>query len=146
MKLRYEIDIDAGRDAVWAMLSSNELRPRWQASVASVNSVSGSPDAIGHVRRVTGTDGRQDVLESITELRRPDFIAVIAEGADHKALVVDRLEASAARRTKWQRWSNVRFRGLKRFSAAFAAGRLRDRMIDDMNRFKLLAETEAESA
>ncbi|MDX1480982.1 MAG: hypothetical protein R3315_04855 [Woeseiaceae bacterium] len=60
-----------------------------------------------------------------------------------KALVVDSFEAVVGSATRWTRWSNRSFRGLRRFTALFEVGDSKERMIEDMNRFKLLVETEA---
>ena len=143
MKLRHEIVIRADRDTVWMLFTTNDRRPDWQPWIASADSVSGSPAAIGHVRRITTRGKPGETLESITEMRRPDFIAVIEESAGHKALVVDNFESVDESATRWTRWSNRSFRGLRRFTAVFEVAGSKERMVDDMNRFKLLVETEA---
>lgn len=144
MKLSSEIDIDADRETVWDAFADFGERPRWQSGLTGVTRLSGEDGALNSSYRLSFEhDGRRfDALESITEVRRPDFLAVIVEDDASRSLVVNTFTQTAADRTRWALWSNTRFRGLAKLGALFRAGSKRERTEYDMHRFKLMVESE----
>jgi uncharacterized protein YndB with AHSA1/START domain len=143
MKLRAEIDIDAGRETVWSAFATPANRPRWQTGLNEVQLISGEAGAVNSSYRLSfGNGSASTAIESITEARRPDFLAVIVEDGRAKSLIVDTFTDAGDGGTRWQRFSNSRFHGIARLGAPFRIGAMRRRIEDDMQRFKLMVETE----
>jgi uncharacterized protein YndB with AHSA1/START domain len=142
MKLNLDIVVDAPREAVWDAIVDPARRHRWQADLSAMEAVSGEPGAVGFVARRVDRQGEAIGLESVSESRRPDFVAFIVEGDDCKALVVHTL-TEAGDGTRWQAWSNTAFRGLARLTALFSTGSLREQLENELQRCKLMIETDA---
>ncbi|MDH4048867.1 MAG: SRPBCC family protein [Gammaproteobacteria bacterium] len=144
MKLKFEITIDASLDKVWAAFDNPDNMKKWQPSLDSftpVSGIPGQPDAVSEL--VYRENGRKIIMtETITERRKPDFLAGIYETEFGKTLVVNRFESIDDNTTRWQSWCNFKFRGVMRFFCLFLAGSIRKRTEADMGRFKLLVETE----
>ena len=83
-------------------------------------------------------DGKWDV----TEKRRPAFIAgnYIPDGSN--AIVVNHVDKVAPQETKWLVFAHYRFTGAMKFFSFFGAGKIRDRTMANMERFKLFVETQ----
>ena len=78
----------------------------------------------------------------VTDKRRPAFIAgnYITDGST--AVVVNHFEKVAPRETKWVVFANYRFTGVMKFLSFLGAGKIRDRTMANMERFKLFVETQ----
>lgn len=148
MKLKFEQEIDASRDTVWAAFDNPDNMPRWQRNLESFKHLSGDAGQPGAVLELTFDEkGRKIVLrETITERRQPDFLAGIYESPMGKTLIVNHFEAIDDNRTRWTAWCNFTFRGLMKVASLFVFGRIRDRTEADMERFKLMVETDRASA
>jgi len=144
MKLKFELTIDANRDKVWAAFDNPDNMTKWQPSLAPftpVSGIPGQPDSVSKL--VYKENGKQIVMtETITERRKPDFMAGVYETDFGKSLVVNRFEAIDENTTRWLSWCNFSFKGVMRFMSLFLAGSIRKRTEADMGRFKLLVETE----
>ena len=144
MKLNYEISIDASLDRVWAAFDNPANMRRWQQNFHSHTHKSGQPGQPGSVGElVFDENGRKVVLkETITERRAPDFLAAIYESGQGSTLVVNHFKAIDANTTHWSSWCNITFRGMMKFMSLFVAGRVRRRTEADMQRFKLMVESD----
>ena len=144
MKLNFEIEIDAAIDDVWAAFTNPDNMGRWMQNFESFRTVSGEPGQPGAVAEVTFNEkGKQVVLkETVSERRDPDFLARSYE-ADHGTThIVNHFETIDDNRTKWTSWCRFSFTGIMRFLAIFIAGAIRKRTEGDMNRFKLMVESD----
>ena len=117
---------------------------RWQPTLKRFDHKSGEPGQTGAVSELTyDEDGRQLVLtETITERREPDFMAGIYESKHGTMLIVHTFEETADGHTLWTSWSNMNFKGLMKLFAIFMVRSIRRRTEDDMQRFKLMVETD----
>lgn len=144
MKLKFEVVIDATRDAVWEAFDDPDNMQRWQPTLASYTHVSGEPGQPGAIAElVYDENGRKiEMTETVTERRKPDFMAGIYETRHGSTLIVNTFEATDDRHTRWTVWSNMNFHGFMKIIAVFIIKSLRRRTEDDMQRFKLMVETD----
>lgn len=144
MKEKFEIIIDANREALWASFVDPDRLGRWRQSLDSFDQKSGEPGQHGAVtEQVHRENGRRIVLtETITECREPDFLAATYESAQVSALIVNHFEPVDDHSTRWTAWCNIHFRGGMKFLSLFAAGPVRRRLQGDMERFKLMVESD----
>lgn len=148
MKLKFETVIEADLDTVWAAFDDASNRARWQQNLESFRYVSGEPGKPGSVSEyVFDESGRKVVLtETITERRRPDFLAGMYESPVSTTLVVNHFKAVDENTTSWTAWCNFSFRGVMKLMSLFTAGTIRKRTEADMDRFKLMVETNRANA
>jgi uncharacterized protein YndB with AHSA1/START domain len=144
MKQKFEIVINASRDKVWAAFHDPANMGRWQANFSSYTHRSGDPGRSGSVAELVFTEnGRPVVLtETITERRDPDFLAGTYESRHGSTLIVNHFEAIDENTTRWSSWCNFQFRGAMKFMSLFAARSIRKRTQGDMERFKLMVESD----
>jgi uncharacterized protein YndB with AHSA1/START domain len=148
MKLKYETVIDASLDTVWAAFDNPDNMTRWQHNLESFTHVSGEAGQPGAVSELVFDEkGRKVVFkETITERRQPDFLAGTYESPMGKTLVVNHFEAVDENSTRWTAWCNFTFRGVMKVVSLFVAGTIRKRTEADMQRFKLMVETDRANA
>lgn len=144
MKLKFETVIDADLDAVWAAFDNPDNMSRWQQNLESFRHVAGDPGQPGAVSElVYDENGKKVVLtETITERRQPDFMAGTYDSPMGKTLVVNHFEAIDDDSTRWTAWCNFTFRGFMKIMSLFVGGMIRKRTEGDMQRFKLMVETD----
>ena len=144
MKLKYELVIDADRDTVWEAFDSTENLLRWQPTLQRFDHRSGEAGQPGAISELTyEEDGRQVVItETLTERREPDFMAGIYESKHATMLHVNTFEETEDGRTRWTSWCNMNFKGLMKLFSIFMIKSFRQRTEDDMQRFKLMVETD----
>ena len=144
MKSKYELIIDADRAAVWDAYDNVDNLKRWQPTLSSYEHKSGDPGAPGSVAElIYDENGRQLVMtETITEHRKPDFMAGIYETSHDTTLIVNTFEQIDDNHTRWVSWSNMSFKGFMRFKSIFLINSIRRRTEDAMQRFKLMVETD----
>ena len=144
MKLNSEIDIDAPVDVVWAAFENPDNTSRWMQNLESITTTSGEPGQPGAMTElVFDENGREVVLkQTVAERRAPDFLAVTFETPGGSMLVVNHFEALDDQRTRWSSWCNFNFTGLMKFFAIFMRGSMRRREEADMQRFKLMVESD----
>ena len=144
MKSKFELIIDADRDTVWNAFENSDQLRRWQPTLLSYEHQSGDlgqPGATAEL--IYDENGRRVILtETITERRKPDFKAGIYESRHGTTLVFNTFEKIDDRRTRWSAWSNMNFRGFMKIMSIFAINAIRRRTEDDMQRFKLMVETD----
>ena len=144
MKVKFETTIDADRDTVWAAFTNADNMRRWQQNHESLVHVSGEPGQPGAVSELTfDENGKKVVLtETVTERRDPDLLAGIYESPHGTTLIVNHFETLDDGATRWTSWCNFTFRGFMKFLSLFVAGAIRKRTEADMQRFKLMVETD----
>lgn len=144
MKLNFEVVIDASLRDVWAAFADTRNMDRWQQNFLSYTQKSGAPGQPGSIAEITyDENGRKVVLtETITERREDAFLAAGYESSHGSTLIVNRFEAVDGSTTRWTAWCNFRFRGVMKLMSLFLGGSIRKRTEGDMQRFKLMVETD----
>lgn len=144
MKLKCETVIDADLNTVWAAFDNPDNMPRWQQNLESFKHISGKAGQPGAVSELVYDEkGKKVVLrKTITERRQPDFIAGTYESPTGKSLIVNHFEAIDDSSTRWTAWCNFTFQGLMKIMSLFVSGVIRERTEGDMQRFKLMVETD----
>lgn len=147
MKLKLQTVIDADLGAVWAAFDNPDNMRRWRQNLESCRQISGQAGQPGAVSELVYDEkGKKVVLkETITERRQPDFIAGTYESPMGKTLVVNHFEAIDDNATRWTAWCNVTFQGFMKIMSLFVSGAIRKRTEGDMQRFKLMVETDQAS-
>jgi uncharacterized protein YndB with AHSA1/START domain len=143
MKARSEIIIDADRDTVWREFDNADNLPRWQSTLKSFTHVSGIPGEPGAVSEIIYKENNREIAltETMTEKRKPAFMAGIYESAWSKAVVVNHFQQIGDNRTLWIVYSNHNFKGLMKFIWIFFRKAIRERTETSMEHFKLLVES-----
>ena len=144
MKLNFEIEIDAPIDDVWAAFTNPDNMGRWMQNFESSRAVSGEPGQPGAIAEVVFNEkGKRVVLkETVTERRDPDFLAGTYDSDTGSTHIVNHFVRVDGVRTKWTSWCRFSFTGMMRFFSIFIGGAIRKRTEGDMNRFKLMVETD----
>lgn len=144
MKLKFELIIDADRDAVWDAFDNPDNRKRWQPTLASYRHQSGEPGQIGAVAELVYQENGRNIImtETITEHRKPDFLAGIYETSHGTTLIVNTFEPVVEGGTRWTSWINMSFRGFMKLLSLFLIKSIRRRTENDMQHFKLMVETD----
>lgn len=144
MKQKFEISIDAGLYKVWSAFDNPDNLSRWQQNFHSYTHKSGEPGQRGAIGELVYDEkGRKTVLrETVTERREPNFLAGMYESDHGSTIIVNHFEAIDENTTRWTSWCNYTFRGLMRFMSLFIAGSISRRTEGDMQRFKLMVESD----
>lgn len=144
MKLNFEIEIDAGLDDVWAAFTNPDNMRRWVQNFESFTPKSGIPGQTGATAEVAfNENGKRVVMrETITERRDPDFLAGSYETDHGTTVIVNHFEAIDESRTRWTSWCRFTMPGLMRLMSIFVGRIVRKRTEGDMQRFKLMVESD----
>jgi len=144
MKTKFEVVIDASREDVWAAFDNPDNVPRWQSRFDGYTLKAGERGEPGSIAELVFDERGRKVrlIETITEKRKPDFLAAVYESPHGSTIIVNHFESLDDGGTRWSSWCNFRFRGLMRFMSLFVAGVIRRRTQGDMERFKLMVETD----
>ncbi len=145
MKMKYEANIHASRDFVWATFDNPDNLSRWQPTLVSFTHQSGEPGHPGSVSElVYNENGKKVVItETVTERQEPQFMAGTYDNAWATALIVNHFEEIDDNTTRFISYTNMNFKGIMKIMSLFIAKSIRSRAEADLNRFKLLVETEA---
>lgn len=145
MKMKHQQIIDASPDFVWAMFDNPDNLSRWQPTLKSFTHKSGEPGQPGAVSElVYDENGKKVVMtETVTERRKPHFMAGTYDNARANSLIVNHFEAIDDETTRFVCYSNMHFKGIMKIMSLFVANSIRKRVEADLNRFKLLVESEA---
>ncbi len=145
MKIRVEAEIRASRDFVWAVFDNPDNLPRWQPTLESFThqtGEAGQPRVSSEL--VYNENGKKiTMIETVTERRKPQFMAGIYESARTTSLIVIHLEEIDDNTTRFVSYTNMKFKGIMRILSLFVGNSVRIRAEADLNRFKLLVETDA---
>ena len=143
MKLNFEQSIGADLQTVWSAFNNPHSKGSWLRNFESLTHKSGSRGQPGAVSELIFNEGKKKVVikETITERRDPTFLACIYRSTHGTTIIVNHFEAVDGSTTRWTSWRNSTFNGMMKFTSFFTASAIRKRTEEDMQRFKLLVET-----
>jgi uncharacterized protein YndB with AHSA1/START domain len=144
MKTKFEVIIGADRDTVWQAFDNPDNMVKWQPTLKSFTHKSGPRGEIGSVAElVYEENGREIVMtETMTEKRKPDFMVGIYESKWGKTLIVNYFESAEGNKTRWVGHANHSFKGFMKLMSLFIHKSICKRTESDMQRFKLLVESQ----
>lgn len=145
MKIRTEVVIDADQKKVWRTFDNRDNLKKWQPTLKSVRAIGGEPGQPGAMTELIYEEKGREVrmVEHLTERREPHFMAGIWESDRGKAIVVNQFEDLGDGRTRWVAWWNHTSRGIRRLLSPFMKNSIAKRIDDDLQRFKLMIESES---
>ena len=145
MKIKVEAEIRASRDFVWAVFDNPDNLPRWQPTLESFTHQTGEAGQPGASSELVYNENGKKITmtETVTERRKPQFMAGIYESARTTSLIVIHLEEIDDNTTRFVSYTNMKFKGIMRILSVFVGNSVRIRAEADLNRFKLLVETDA---
>lgn len=148
MKMRYETVIRANRDLVWETFDNPDNLPRWQPTLKSFTHLVGEPGQPGAVSELVYDENGKKVTmtETVTERRKPHFMAGTYDNDWATSLIVNHFEEIDENMTRFISYTNMRFKGIMKVMSLFVVKSIRARVEADLDRFKLLIETEAAGA
>ena len=117
MKMKFETEIDAGLDDVWAAYTNPDNMTRCLQNLVSHSHLSGEPGQPGAKSKLVFDENGKEVIliETITERRDPNFLALSFE-ADHGVTnVVNHFEVVAENKTRYTSWVRMSLNGFLRF-------------------------------
>lgn len=144
MKVKAQIIIDASHEFVWRVFDNVDNMSKWQPTLKSFTQLSGPAGEPGSkAELIYDENGREIVMtESMTEKRKPDFMAGIYESRWSKAVIVNHFQKLDDNKTLWVVYANHRFKGMKKLMSLFIRKSIRRRTEEDLQRFKLLVESQ----
>ena len=145
MKMKYEADIQASRDFVWAAFDNPDNLSRWQPTLESFTHQSGEPGHPGAVSELVYDENGKKITmtATVTERREPHFLAGTYDNAWATTLIVNHFEEIDDNKTRFISYTNMNFKGIMKIMSLLVAKSIRARAEADLNRFKLLVETDA---
>lgn len=148
MKMRYEAVIKASRDSVWETFDNPDNLPRWQPTLESFTHQAGEPGQPGAVSELIYNENGMKVAmtETVTERREPQFLAGTYDNSWATTLIVNHFEVIDDNTTRFVSYTNMKFKGFMKIMSLFVARSIRARTEADLDRFKLLVESEATGA
>lgn len=111
MKVKSEINIGLDQEALWRVFDDSAKLEEWQPQL------------------------------TVTEQRKPNFIAGICTTRWSQAVVVYHLEPQGENGTKCTVHGNHQFKGLKKLASLFVRQTILNQTEADLQRLKLIAET-----
>ncbi len=148
MKMKYEAEIRASRDLVWATFDDPDNLSRWQPTLESYTHMAGEPGQPGAVSELVYDENGKKVTmtETVTERRKPHFMAGTYDNDWATSRIVNHFEEIDDDTTRFVSYTNMNFKGIMKIMSVFVSRSIRARVEADLNRFKLLVETEAAGA
>ncbi len=145
MKIKVEAEIRASRDFVWAVFENPDNLTRWQPTLESFTPQTGEVGQPGATSELVYNENGKKItmIETVTERQKPQFMAGIYDSARATSLIVIHLEEIDDNTTRFVSYTNMKFKGIMKIMSVFVAKSIRDRAEADLNRFKLLVETDA---
>jgi len=145
MKMTYEAEIQAGRDFVFAMFDNPDMLDKWQPTLDSFRHLAGEAGKSGTVSELVYNEKGKKIVMTVTanERREPQFLAGTYDNAWATTFIVNHFEEVDDKTTRFVSYTNIRFKGFMNIMSFFVAKSIRARAEADLNRFKLLVETEA---
>jgi hypothetical protein len=144
VKLNFDVTIVANLDAVWDAFDNPDNKVRWQTNFHSYEHRTGIPGQPGATAELTFDEkGKMVVLtETITERRDRSFLAGTYESVHGTTVIFNRFEEINGQQTHWHSWRRISFNGMMKVMLLFIGGTIRKRTEADMQRFKLMVETD----
>ena len=148
MKMKYEAEIQASREFVWATFNNPDNLSRWQPTLESLTYQAGEPGQPGAVAELVYNENGKLITttETVVERRKPHFMAGTYDNARATSLIVNHFEEIDGNTTRFISYTNMNFKGVMKIMSFFVAKSIRARAEADLDRFKLLVETEAAGA
>ncbi len=145
MKMTYEAEIQSSRDFAWAIFNNPDMLRKWQPTLESFTLQAGEAGQPGAVSELVYEEKGKKVIMTITvtERREPQFLAGTYHNAWATTLIVNHFEEIDDKTTRFISYTNMKFKGIMKIRSLFVARSIRARAEADLNRFKLLVETEA---
>ena len=145
MKHKTEILIDADLATVWRMFDDVENMTKWQPTLKSFTHKSGTPGQPDGVSELVYDENGRDVVmtETVTARREQSFLGGTYQSKWGTVIIFNHFEETDDGKTHWTSNMNYSFKGFMKIMAFFMRKSICDRSDRDMNRFKLLVETEA---
>lgn len=144
MKHKTDVLIDADLATVWRFFDNPDNMKKWQPTLKSFTHKSGTPgqpDAVSEL--VYDENGREILMtETITARRELSFLGGTYETKWGTVIIFNHFEEVGDGQTRWASNVNYQFRGFMKFMAFFVRKSICSRTDSDMNRFKLIVETE----
>lgn len=144
MKHKTEVLIDADRATVWRIFDDADNMMKWQPTLKSFTHKSGTPGQLDAVSElIYDENGREVVMtETITARREQSFLGGTYESKWATVVIFNHFEQTDDGKTRWVSNTNYMFKGFMKIMALFMRKSICDRSEIDMNRFKLLVETQ----
>jgi len=145
MKIRSEVIIDATLKEIWRIFDNPDNMTKWQPTLKSFRTIEGEQGQPGAISELIYEENGREfrMIEHVTERREPYFMAGTYASDWGTAIVVNQFEDVGMGRTRWVAWWNHRSRGFMRFLSPFMKRSMANRLDDDMQRFKLMVESES---
>lgn len=143
MKYRHEIFVDLSRERVTELFNSTDNLHKWQEGLVSFDHVSGEPGQTGAVSKLVFEEGgrRIEMTEKITKMNLPDEMAAEYQAKGVHNWTVNYFTENGPSQTKWVSENEFQFSGFMKIMAFFMKGSFPKRSMEDMNRFKVFAES-----
>lgn len=148
MKVNVEVTIDASLESTWAAFLDERNQARWRNRLTAYRRTSGEQLQPGSVAELVYEDaGNENVVtETVTERRDRQFLAATYVTEGMTTLVVNRFESLDANACRLTAWANINFQGLRKWTSLFSGAALRKNFAADLQRFKLMVESDLASA
>jgi len=144
MKHKAEVLIDADRATVWRFFDDPGKMSKWQPTLKTFTHKSGSPGQPDSISDLVYDENGRDVVmtETITARREAEFLGGTYESKWGTVIVFNYFEDTSDGKTLWRSSVNYVFKGFMKIMAIFMRKSICIRTDTDMNRFKLMVETE----
>ncbi len=145
MKISHELIINRKRDEVWRIFDNPANMKIWQPTLKKFEHQSGRQGYVGAVSRLVYEENGREIImtETITYRSEPDGFS--GEYATKQATnkVSNQFIKLEGNKTRWVMACEFIFNGvLFKLISPFIKGTIRKRIVNDMNRFKQLAESQ----
>jgi len=144
MKHKTEVLIDADRATVWRLFDDPDNMRKWQPTLKSFTHKSGAPGQPDAISELIYDENGRDVImtETITARREPEFLGGTYKSKWGAVIILNLFEDAGDGKTRWTSNVNYVFKGFMKIMAIFMRKSICERTDTDMNRFKLMVETE----
>lgn len=142
MRFLVTVDIARPREQVWALFTDVTRLHEWQATLKSVDTLSGAPGSVGAVARFVYREGGRDVemRETIVERDEGRLFAQRLEAEMMQSVMRNEFSSPRPEMTRWTLECDIAFRGAWRTLGPLARPLLVHKARKDMLRFRELAE------
>ncbi len=142
MQFHFELIIQRPRQEVWDCFDNTGNLLKWQPTLVSFDHQYGAPGQVGAVSRLTYVENAREIIlaETITARNEPKCLEGRYENEMCTNTVHNTFEEVSPTKTMWVMKCELKFRGVYKLMEPFMKGMIANRLRDDMQRFKELAE------
>ena len=142
MKYTVEVEIEAPRERVVALMDDPDNLPKWMEGLRAFEHLEGERGRVGARSKLVFEVGarRFDMLETITARDLPDVFAGTYDVSGVRNLVVNRFVDLGGGRTRWVSENEFRFSGLMKLMGLFMRGAFPKQTRKYLEAFKAFAE------